>query len=748
MTTATPRRPPHTAIAVAAACALLVLAWLVLADGAPAERVDPTTVARGDAGRAEGGPIQPADVRTAAATRESLGAALTSDGPAAADVPAPSATRDLTIRGVVLDPDGAPIAGARARAIIDLGFGYEDWDIAEGDRVLSAGREVDAAVTDSDGAFTLDPGGLHVVTVSASSADRPARSIEGCAPGAQLEIVLANGGTVEGSVTVAGEAIPVVDAEVRIFHGGDEDGFDIVRTDAAGRYRATGLHSGDGGVLVVPREYAMTRYAPFELQPGGTARVDVEVEPGWRLAGRVTDAATGDAVAGATVSPWEFVGQNVLTDERGDFVLEGVRERPGTRSVRADGYGRAEVQFEGPRNDLDVALRAGLVLRGRLVDAAGAPIAAAKVVVAGLRYDAGFGQREWLRTLSAEDGTFSLDSVRRDLDLVLQARATGFGASAHPIERVGANVREVDLGVLTLEAQATIEGCVLRGDGSPAARAGLLFRGPKGIDLPDETAFHVGGMGVSADDVGGFFVGGLAAGTWTVWLNAPGGRSTEVELTLAAGEDRTDVVLQLPGGDVLEGRVVDAADLGIESAFVMVEALESEEQTRLAAQCDATGTFRIEHVPAGRLRVQVSVPDDAMEGPEDPRYLSRVLEEVEADGTFLTVRLQRLDGTVSGVVVDHRGDPVPLAYVCVPVGAARAHSAYGGLADDAGRFELAVPSSGPTRVLAWRTGPLRSEGNMHATEWRIRRSIEEDGPYGEATLQADTQDARVRLGLR
>ena len=95
-----------------------------------------------------------------------------------------------------------------------------------------------------------------------------------------------------------------------------------------------------------------------------------------------------------------------------------------------------------------------------------APIAAAKVVVAGLRYDAGFGQREWLRPLRAEDGTFSLDSVRRDLDLVLQARATGFGASAHPIERVGANVREVDLGVLTLEAQATIEGCVLRGDGS------------------------------------------------------------------------------------------------------------------------------------------------------------------------------------------------------------------------------------------------------------------------------------------
>ena len=336
--------------------------------------------------------------------------------------------------GAATDIAAAVRTGERsARAVVEEHLGRIDERDGEihaflavtAEQALAAADAVDAAVTASDGAFTLDPGGLHVVTVSASSADRPARSIEGCAPGAQLEIVLANGGTVEGSVTVAGEAIPVVDAEVRIFHGGDEDGFDIVRTDAAGRYRATGLHSGDGGVLVVPREYAMTRYAPFELQPGGTARVDVEVEPGWRLAGRVTDAATGDAVAGATVSPWEFVGQNVLPDERGDFVLEGVRERPGALSVRADGYGRAEVQFEGPRNDLDVALRAGLVLRGRLVDAAGAPIAAAKVVVAGLRYDAGFGQREWLRTLSAEDGTFSLDSVRRDLDLVLQARATG-----------------------------------------------------------------------------------------------------------------------------------------------------------------------------------------------------------------------------------------------------------------------------------------------------------------------------------
>ncbi|MEM9381266.1 MAG: carboxypeptidase-like regulatory domain-containing protein [Planctomycetota bacterium] len=743
---------PRLLALFAAACALLAVAWFALADGPPAEFVERSPLARAGTSPSEEASPSSAAVRDAPSARESLAAPAQANSAETETATLAPPARDLTIRGVVRDTAGTPIANARVRAILDLGYGYEDWNVTESDRDRPVGREVDSAVTDSEGTFALDPGGLQVVTVTASSADRPERSVEGCVPGAQLEIVLANGGTVQGSVTVADEAIPVADAEVRIFHGGEQDGFDIVRTDAAGRYRAVGLHAGSGGVLVVPREYAMARYAPFELEPGGTARVDVEVVPGVRLAGRVTDAVTGDGVAGATVSPWGFIGQNALTDERGDFVIDGIRDGPsaGTLSVRADGYGRTEVRFEGPQNDLDVALRPGVAVRGRLVDATGVAIAGAKLVLAGYRRDTGLERREWQHAGSADDGSFAFESVRRDLDLALQARAPGFGASTRVLSSIGDETSEVDLGDLTLEAQATLAGRVLLGDGSAAGGAGLTFRGPKAIDLPDDTAFHVGSIRVSAAEDGAFFVPGLAAGAWTVWVNAPGGRSTEVDLTLAAGEDRSDVVLQLPGGGVLEGRVVDADDRGIEGAFVMAEANATVEQTRLAVECDVTGAFRIENVPEGALRVHVSVPDDAMEGPEDPRFLSRVLESVEAGGAFLTVRLERLDGTASGVVVDARGEPVPLAYVCVPLGAATAHSSAGALADEAGRFELKVPSTGPTRVLAWRTGPFRSGGNVHVAEWQIRRSIQdgEGASVGEGTVRAGERDARIRIGGR
>lgn len=721
------------------AAAALALVWLVLSSDRRAPSVEPVTAVN-DASS----PVEPLPWggASAAVERRSVGdPAVEPDVDEAADEP----SEDRRIRGFVLDEAGDPIPSASVRAFVDLGFGYNDWNVEDERSRPAEPHLLDADESDEDGAFTLDPRDLHVVTVEASIPGRPARQVAGCAPGARLEIVLGKGGTIEGSVTVAGEAVPVVDAEVRIFHGGDQNALERVRTDAGGRYRATGLHAGSGGVLVVPREYAMARYAPFELEPGATARVDVEVEAGWRLAGRVTDARTGIGIAGATVSAWDFIGKNVITDGRGDYALEGLRTRPGTVRVRANGYGAAEVAYEGQREDVDVVLEPGLDLVGRVVDESGAPIEASTVLAVGLRSEAGTTRREWKRATTSADGTFTIDSVRRDLDLVLQARAAGFGARVHGIPRATANVSELDVGDIRLRPQATIRGRVVQSDGSSVARASLVAVGPSGVALPDQTSFHVGNVDTTSDEDGGFFFAGLGAGTWTLWAHEPGGRSTQTVLDLDAGEERQNVVIRLPGGATLEGRVVDEQGRGISNAFVMAEATESEESARLAAQCDSAGAFRIEDVPEGPLVLGVSAPDPVDGEEERTRFLPRVLEGVAADGTFLTVQLDRLDGTVSGVVVDGSGEAVPLAYACIPLDGADSHSIYGVLADGEGRFELEVPSSGETRILAFPTRALRAGEQKTAVEWTAGRKIEDD-LAGSATVRAGDREVRIRVG--
>lgn len=708
----------------------------VVHDAAPEERAPGRSPTESQLGQER--ELAPSVIDRAAVAIQAPEVAASSAGPAALEK-----LPDIT--GRVVDSAGDPIPGAAVLATVDLWSGYDRWETDDVDEEV-----VDRTTTDAAGSFRLRPQLRSFVTVTASVEGRPPQSAAGCLPGAELKLVLSMGATLTGAVTVKETSAPVAGATVRIHHGAEGEATDIVETDAAGRYRAEGLVPGEGGVLVVTERYAMPRFTSAVLRADETTTVDVEVESGWALAGRVRDAATGDPIAGAVVSPWNFIGQNVTSDEQGFYSVEGARMRPGTLAFDAPGYGRTEVRFHRPSTELDVELSRARQVTGSVTDAGGVPIVGAMVVVVGLKREGLMSRREWSATRTDGEGRFRVDELRADIALTLQARAPGFGAAVVDLPEAPRPGQEDDLGAISLDAQAILDGRVLDGNGSAVLDARIELTGPLEFEFRDNLAFYFGRVIQSAREDGEFTIPGLSGGTWQLRAYEPAGRDVQLEIELQAGEERRDLVVQLPSGTTLSGRVRDVEGRAIEGAFIRLHPEEGQGGPLLAAECDAAGEFQIDDVPKGAFTAMIGGPfpvnsDGGQDGEAFADYIPKILPGVRADGSFLEATLDRLDKAISGQVVDSAGEPVENALVSVKVSFGDVSLPWSGvLTDKSGSFDLKVRSTAATQIVVWRTAPLSPDKTPTGDEWSLGRDIlDEDGVAGRGT--ASTGAAKVRI---
>ncbi|MEQ1758821.1 MAG: carboxypeptidase regulatory-like domain-containing protein [Vicinamibacterales bacterium] len=113
-------------------------------------------------------------------------------------------------------------------------------------------------------------------------------------------------------------------------------------------------------------------------------RIDVNANPApGTLGGTVTDAASSLGVAGATV---QLGGQSTTTDPDGAYTFSSVTAGPHTVSVNAAGYAAASKNvtvLAGQTATLNFALVPPGTVSGQVVDALGAPIAAATITYEG-----------------------------------------------------------------------------------------------------------------------------------------------------------------------------------------------------------------------------------------------------------------------------------------------------------------------------------------------------------------------------
>lgn len=737
--------------AVAASAALVLVLWAVNRPAPSAARLAQADVTH-SGGAARDGTALIDDKGTTAR----LAAALDATESSAVDTAEPRGGAaptglELTVRGVVVDEAGAPLADVEVAAERDRWSAFPDWSLEP-----RRGARLTDARTDRDGRFELALESPELTTVRAQTTGRVAGLARGVAPGAELRIVLAPAATLAGYVLTAGERAPVRDALVRVHEGAEQAELVLAHTDAAGAFSVAGLTPGIVGVIVVPLAEVASRWREVELAAGRTTRIEVEVARGWTLAGRVRDARSGDFIGGARVSAWDLHWKNTETDDQGRFRIEGVATRPGTLVADAPGYGRKELAFDAERDDLDVALTRALRLEGRIVDTIGAPIAGATAVATARQSSDGLDQREWRDATTDDGGRFVLDGVRADLPLFLQARAAGHGARVVAVATPSDEATTVALGDVVLAPQAILAGRVVTAEGAPVADAFVELLGEAPVAAPADAVSdaqrEVQRRGATTDALGRFFFTELAAGRWRLTARAPGGGVAERELELRAAAPLTDLVVALPGGATVRGVVRDdvsgegVADASVVLSVIDPTSAESAPGLRIhdrSTTSDAAGAFEFTALPDIEWRARAYVPDDTRVG--DPRppdttsgqgvsYGAASAAPVVANGALVELRLPRLDNEVQGRAVDARGAAVPDLFVALaPKPGDSPHS--GALSDADGRFLLRTQSSAAAQVQAWRTAPLVAGQELRVLDWRMgRRVLLEAGVVAQATV--------------
>lgn len=379
-----------------------------------------------------------------------------------------------TIRLVVNDPAGRPLAGARVQTFAD-----------------SIPGEYRTA---ADGACTIrvrpSRSSVRLLVEHAGHAharkDFPVRS--------QL-VVLSPATELTGRVLDAATGVPVPRATISRWHisckGCRPDG---AIADANGRYRLSGLPRDTGGEALVFAIWAQgypTQENRFGIRAGeGPQQHDFELQRGVPLSGEVVDFTTGAPVTGAIVRSG---AATLPCDQRGRFaglVLPG--PKPIEISASAPGYCKLVGRIPSAELATPLRLRVprGAVIQGSVRDAAGAPIADASIWVGPGQRGPGplddlagiWGldhQSRWAR--SDEKGRYRGEGiVPWTLDLRVQVARDGYREASLSVAGVGGpgSVTRMEV-VLEPEASgATIEG-ELTLNGRPA-RGSVAWAGPSG----------------------------------------------------------------------------------------------------------------------------------------------------------------------------------------------------------------------------------------------------------------------------
>ena len=222
-----------------------------------------------------------------------------------------------------------------------------------------------------------------------------------------IDAALGRAGTISGRVTDARTGAPVASAQVHVH---DATSTRLYYTGSDGRYTASALPPGTYRVgffassqRYVPRYYddAATFEAATELtlsSGGSLTGIDAALPRGASISGRVTDADTGDPVAGLSVyasnADTSSYGASAVTDGNGEYELIGLAAADyrvrfssssganfiatyynGKTSADAD---RVTVTADAPTTGIDQQVHAGGRILGTVVDAeTGDPVAGA-----------------------------------------------------------------------------------------------------------------------------------------------------------------------------------------------------------------------------------------------------------------------------------------------------------------------------------------------------------------------------------
>jgi protocatechuate 3,4-dioxygenase beta subunit len=535
------------------------------------------------------------------------------------------------VTGVVAEADGnRPVAGARVSV--------DQWLVLPRDWEEDATRN--ETTTDARGRFRLEGIGRKPVTIAARAPGFARAERHPVRAGDRVEIFLFPGATLSGTVRdEAGKSMK--GAVVRAEGGGLWSAAPPAeRTDAQGAFVMSGVEPGD--YVVVAREGARApAIATVVVEPEVDAGVQVTLSEGGFATGRIVDDSGRPLAGRVRVETFEDHGlpafasdlMSVEAKADGRFALGplplgtlglGV-SAPRHASRRVD----ASVATRGRTADLgDVALEAGLAIRGRVAARDGNGIGGAALLVS-----ATGGDRSQSEATSEADGAFVVGGLRPG-SYQVRARADGYAAATVKTEAGGDPVE------IVLDAGGQIAGTVVDTQGQPLEEARVQARSA-GTPSFDGERFY----SAPADEGGGRFVlRDVQAGTYDLEAQATSyGTASVTNVRVSPGRTTSAGTITLGRGGVVRGSVVDSEGEGIPGASVYADRDTNTRTSNYYAQTDSTGAFEIRGLPTGKFEVRASHPSYA---PGEPASVEVDPEKEPVPARIVLVRGGRLEGRV------------------------------------------------------------------------------------------------------
>jgi len=305
-----------------------------------------------------------------------------SDGGAAThaeQTPRLPAGQGSKLSGVVVDGAGMPVAGAVLTA--ELEHGAPDPALSTGLDARAPAGLVSAPVTASDGRFLLEglePGRYRVGVSGAGLLAAELRMVP--VPSDEVRIVVARQVSVTGTVT---DGDRPVGAAIVGLRGEAIGGTLEVKTDAHGGFTVPNLPEGRYQVYAYQGALAARTVRVARLGAGPFAPVELRLEAGAIVVGRVVDREEGvGLVAAVELRPQgeDQAPRYARSGEDGVFRIEGVPNGRWIADAYAPGYlSPGAVGLEPGNGVPEFALVVGGTVEGRVLDAEGKPIEGASV---------------------------------------------------------------------------------------------------------------------------------------------------------------------------------------------------------------------------------------------------------------------------------------------------------------------------------------------------------------------------------
>jgi hypothetical protein len=568
-------------------------------------------------------------------------------------LPRPAATVERD--GFVVDPEVLDLALSRgailAGAVTAGGLPRDDATIT----VHTEAGPTEITTTGPGGAYELsglEPG-THEVVVEAPEA-RPFRTEVTVTTGpVPLDVDLAEGGVLEGTVTGPGGPIAgatVTASPVELAGSGDR----VATTGPGGTFRIVGLDDGDWELLVSAAGHGDHLELLEDLTEAASPHVvPVVLAPEAVIEATVVDSLTGEPIPEPLVQVTRYEGRRVEVATGADDGTVRIERLPaGEVPLRVSAGGVAsttvvEVVVPGGTLQREYALAPPVDVSARIVDEAGAPLVGVGVELLPESEDVG----ERLET-SGPDGTVVFDGVPAGTHQLIVGGAVTV--------TIGPSGPAGDVVVPT----SRVRGVVTSG----------------GIPLPEQLVHLVDGDGrvldrAVTDPDGRYELFVLVDGTFTVLLAASGVGvahapvpvtvPTDVEVDLATGTGTVQVTLAEatapsavvrlrtgltddPDADLLAPVVIDPEETdaevdsvatlgGLQPGTYTIEVSQwgwSTDRTTVTVAAGATEVVEATLVPATLVSGTITSAGDA---PEEPRTTEVVFVDADTGAEHATL---------------------------------------------------------------------------------------------------------------